>query len=677
MSSRTDQDSEDGVSTRRTATGRGASSLYAPASSAIAIPDEDSSDEEEDSTVPYAASPGASSLVAKPESWRPFPPPMLASSFDSRQIPSLQTRESASTAGSSTPLYGAAALAAAADVLRRSTPSTSAPTPAVTVAQQPPKRAPNWRAKLSRAAVQMRALSRAPRELWLVYLLKLLSSYSYFSLSLILTVYLTDEFGMSDYAAGWAYGTYGVMSTLFGIVCGWFIDYCGVRLALLLGAVVGALSRLIMAFTVSPHLTMFMLYTLLPFAESLGIPIMTIAIKRYTNARNRTFAFSLFYSMMNVAALIAGPAVDISRSLFSKGVTWDLRHLGFNRVFEMTGLRIVVLSSAISTAAISLVVLMGIREVEVDESGTVQQFSPNRDSPLTQTFRVLREAAFWRLTLFTLLLVGVRLVFRHLDATMPKYLVRQFGPQAPYGLVYAINPFLIIILVPFVGLATRGVDSFRMILYGSFVAAASPFWICLAPAYWTVILFMVTLSIGEAVYSPRVYEYTMEVSGRGNEGLYSSLSSAPLFSVKLLVGGMSGWLLTSYMPADGPHHGATLWAIIGLSSIASPILMFLLRNYISPKEAQASDAAKKGGRKRANSRASFGQTPLAPTDSTPLVSSARPPVWKPSSDVAIDDTVEFDDEIFAVGAELVNAESPHSVPRISVGPTARLARSPK
>lgn len=239
-------------------------------------------------------------------------------------------------------------------------------------------------------------------------------------------------------------------------------------------------------------------------------------------------------------------------------------------------------------------VMAGIREIEVDDSGNISQFEPDRsDGAYVQTMAVLREPAFWRLTVFTLLIVGVRLVFRHLDATMPKYLVRQFGLDAPFGLVYSINPMLVIWLVPLVALFTRSVDSFKMILFGSFISALSPFWICVGPHYWTVIMFMVTLSVGEAVYSPRVYEYTMEVSGRGVEGLYSSLSSAPLFSVKLLVGGMSGWLLTNFMPADDPsgRNGAMLWGIVGLTSLSSPLLMLLLRDYISPPEAEEERAA--------------------------------------------------------------------------------------
>lgn len=38
-------------------------------------------------------------------------------------------------------------------------------------------------------------------------------------------------------------------------------------------------------------------------AGAMGVPVMTIGVKRYTNTLNRGFAFSLFYTLMNVAAL--------------------------------------------------------------------------------------------------------------------------------------------------------------------------------------------------------------------------------------------------------------------------------------------------------------------------------------------------------------------------------------
>lgn len=54
--------------------------------------------------------------------------------------------------------------------------------------------------------------------------------------------------------------------------------------------------------------------------------------------------------------------------------------------------------------------------------------------------------------------------------------MRKFGCNAPVGLVYSINPFLIVFLVPFVGALTTDMSHFDMIHYGSYISALSPFW---------------------------------------------------------------------------------------------------------------------------------------------------------------------------------------------------------
>jgi hypothetical protein len=38
-------------------------------------------------------------------------------------------------------------------------------------------------------------------------------------------------------------------------------------------------------------------------AGSLGIPVMTIGVKRYTHEGNRGYSFAIFYTIMNSAAL--------------------------------------------------------------------------------------------------------------------------------------------------------------------------------------------------------------------------------------------------------------------------------------------------------------------------------------------------------------------------------------
>lgn len=62
-------------------------------------------------------------------------------------------------------------------------------------------------------------------------------------------------------------------------------------------------------------------------------------------------------------------------------------------------------------------------------------------------------------------------------------LCRAYGCDAPVGLVYGINPFMIIFMVPFVGALTTNFAHFDMIHYGSYISALSPFWIVAFPTH--------------------------------------------------------------------------------------------------------------------------------------------------------------------------------------------------
>ena len=57
-------------------------------------------------------------------------------------------------------------------------------------------------------------------------------SYGYFSTSLMLTLLLSEDFGLSDSTAGWYYGAFGTLTSIYGFAMGFVIDNLGVRLRL-------------------------------------------------------------------------------------------------------------------------------------------------------------------------------------------------------------------------------------------------------------------------------------------------------------------------------------------------------------------------------------------------------------------------------------------------------------
>ena len=407
-----------------------------------------------------------------------------------------------------------------------------------------------------------RALGRVPRYLWIIFVLKVLESFAYFSMSLNMTLYFSDEFGMSDQRAGWLFGTWGVLISVYGLLGGCLIDALGVRCSLILGSLISAAGRLLFALTTTHAGLLLATLCLMPAGMALGIPVLTIAVKRYSCSANRTFLFGLFYSVMNVAALVAGPVTDSLNSAFASGLVVGGRSL--------SSLRLVFCLGSLTTLSMVVIAACGIKEVAVDDrTGELRAFTPGAggsgdaggsSSGTTPSYRraccgsrdavgngpartisararqsaarvraLCQERRFRALLLFSLLLVGVRFIFRHLEATLPKWMKREIGPDALYGTVYAINPFCIILLVPVVASLTKHRNVVSCVISGAFVSAASPFFLCLGAHYWNAVLFVLVLSVGEAVYSPKVYEYGMMLAPDGDEGVYTALSSVPMF----------------------------------------------------------------------------------------------------------------------------------------------------
>jgi dipeptide/tripeptide permease len=222
-------------------------------------------------------------------------------------------------------------------------------------------------------------------------------------------------------------------------------------------------------------------------------------------------------------------------------------------------------------------------EREADPSAPV--VATQVEPPWRVAVEVVREKAFWRFMILIALLVIVKMVFQHGHFTLPKYALRELGESFPIGRIQAINPICVIVLVPIVTALTRHLGMFRVMLVGCTISAASVFVLVLPASFATIAVFYVLLSIGEALWSPRSYEFIATIAPRGRESSYMGLSGLPFFVAKLGALPMSGWLLTHYCPPQGPRQSWIMWLVIGLMTATGPILMFALRSVIQGPKA--------------------------------------------------------------------------------------------
>lgn len=423
---------------------------------------------------------------------------------------------------------------------------------------------------MSSLRADVAGLLTSPRELWLIYAIKLLESVAYFTIYTLLAIFLTDDLGMSDTTSGSIVGTWLTVISLVVFIAGFVADGLGVRKALLIAAVSAAAGRGILAFSDSPW-TVYVGLLASVWGIACMKPTMNAAVRSYTTPATVAFGFSLYYVVMNLGSAAQGPIITGFRRAFAEGATLGGMEFSSSQLVFLVGF-------VISVVNVGLVAML--REPERVASGAAQ-------NPFSIAKGVLKEPVFWTFLGFVALLTMVRLIFQHAHLTWPKYTLREFGQDFPFASYWSINPLMIIVLTPLVTALTRHLKPYPVIVIGAVISALSVFFLAASTTVAASIGFIVTLSIGEALWSPRLYEYTATIAPRGREASYMGLSEIPLFLAKPVVGWMSGWLLQTWCPAEGPRDSQHMWLIVGVMTIAAPAVMLFARPWLEVKEPKA------------------------------------------------------------------------------------------
>ncbi len=469
-------------------------------------------------------------------------------------------------------------------------------------------------------------LAGAPREMWFTFGLKFCSMMAYKVLNVTLVLWLAEDIGYSKEEALGLIAGWSIMMSIATLLVGSITDAIGVRRTLLLGVTVCVLTRAVMVVTTEKWLML--TFGLFPLAvgEALCTPVLVAALRKYSSARQRSVAFSLFYAIGNLAFMAA--------YFISDGVRESVRLNGALSLplggGELSGYRTVLLASMIIELCMAPIILLLRRGAEVTELGLcitpevtkypgVGSFTAARltvrDAGV-DTWRLfaglVRQAGFYRLLSFLLMIGFLKVVFNSMDYLLPTFAKQELGPEVRYGSFNAINGILIVMLAPVVGILTQKYSAYAMVIFGGFITALSFVFLVLPttlfqgvadgwfgdavghgymqvsgavhPYYVMIILWQVAFSIGEAFYSPRVYEYAASIAPKGQEASYASLSYIPLLIGKLITGAVFGPLLAYYCPDEGSRSPGTMWMIVGLLVCIAPVGLLLLRRFIRVKE---------------------------------------------------------------------------------------------
>ncbi len=431
----------------------------------------------------------------------------------------------------------------------------------------------------------------------------------YFGLLNIASVFLSEDVGLSDQQAGYAVTAFTTATTIFLFFSGTVTDWLGIRRsthiamlaqgALRLGvAVVGLVPSL-------PHrglLASVLLFLMAPFMAMIQT-VFQSANKRFTTERSRSAGYSLWYLVMNIGAAGGGFIIDIDRKLLG----WSNAH-----IFTI---------GAVGGAVCSAITWFSIRSEEqlggdapARAAADAPAAPPARRTPWQIAGEVVRERTLWRLMVLIALILGARAVFAYLYLLMPKYWLRTIGEDAAMGTLQAINPVLIVVgIILFIPLVGR-FRLFSMLVYGAMISAVSLLFLALpwgwisgdmARAHYLMsVLCMIALSVGEVVWSPKLYEYTAAIAPAGQEGTYLGISMVPWFLAKGVVSLISGHLLVRWCPEGiGPRMAAgevaywdspaAMWLVLSMVGLVGCFGAVALRRWLTQglKDERAQAAA--------------------------------------------------------------------------------------
>ncbi len=469
----------------------------------------------------------------------------------------------------------------------------------------------------------IKSLKGSPRELYLLFFTKLTEYSCYGAMNLAFILFLSADVGLNDLEAGTYIGVWSVFLTVTTMFVGSIVDALGIRKTLLIGTIILLVSRFLLPLSTNIFYISLLGFIPMAIGKAMMGPVLSVGIKIFTTTETAALGFGLFYTMMNVGWAIGAYLFDFVRTHLGEHTIVTAPIIGI----EFSTYQVIFCLGFVFTLPDLIAVLFMREGVEMtDDRGVV--IHPPKETvhkkiikkmvvatrqATKETVTIFRsvvvQRAFWTYIFMLGILIFVRLTFYHFHYTFPKYGIRVLGEGLKIGSIYGVlNPVLIVFLTPLIAALTKKFASYKVMLWGTIISSLAIFiaalpedfyqplmntwfselifdrWLDIPlasqrPLFFALIIMVATFTIGEAIWSPRLMQFTAEIAPKGREGSYIALSYLPYFAAKLIVGPLSGWLVGTYTPKGQESYPNHYWVWIWMGGIAvlSPLGLIVFR----------------------------------------------------------------------------------------------------
>jgi hypothetical protein len=415
----------------------------------------------------------------------------------------------------------------------------------------------------------------------------------------------------TDIETGWLLGFSGTVSIVASIFGSMVTDAIGVRKTALIALTIALVGRTCWTFGHSHFVLYMACFFFTPFGDSmLSAGLYKVALKKLTPPKLRPFAFAVQYASFNFSASISYTLVDIFRK-WDDTELFGMTFSGV-RFFILTTWFALALALVIAAAFLRDHTVIDVADPEPEAEGITMPTVDINGVPLseeppmppipegatgllawrarvTRKYRVVEtplvSAGFvpkmqamaaeqgygaaiksavnslgtqfaevgklrnlWMVIAFSLSTFFVSKLWGDMDTMMPPQMTRMYGVDTPAYTINSINTWGCMFFAPVVAGLTGPKEAFAVIMPGLWIMAGSPIFLALDPTIASATLWIIMLTLGELLWSPRQSAWAATVAPVGREGVFVAVSSIKDLLIAAPSEAFNGWMNSEYVP---------------------------------------------------------------------------------------------------------------------------------
>jgi dipeptide/tripeptide permease len=407
------------------------------------------------------------------------------------------------------------------------------------------------------------------RTFWVANVLELFERFAYYSSKAILAVFIAEQVGLGAEAAGFLAGSvFNTLLYFLPLLAGTVVDRFGFKRSLMacfaifsvgyfligLGGLPAG-QPLVHAF--GPRTWMLIALVITAIGGSLIKPSIVGTVARTTNEETKALGYSIYYTLVNIGGAV-GPFIALA-------------------VRENVGISYVLVVSSLTSLVLFTSTALFYREPE----------RPKDAPPARSMAKVLADMVLvfgnFRFILFLVIFSGFWAMFWHVFYALPFY-VKDYLKFGRFEIIETVDAWTIIfVTIPATAIAKRLKPLSAMVL-GFALATACWFVMAGVPTIAGAVAAMMLFAVGEAIQSPRFYEYVANLAPSDQVGTYMGFAFLPIAIGTFIAGWSSGFLVKTYVEGGNPL-APRMWLWVGSYGVVSTVLMVLYDRFLAPRRA--------------------------------------------------------------------------------------------